>query len=110
MEWIMKYWVEVLFGLLTGGAGLLFRSLFSKIADYNARQDAVEKGVQALLRNSIVQSYNHYVERGSISLHGLESVERMYTEYHNLGGNGTVTKLVEDLREFPVMDKPPTRI
>ena len=29
----------------------------------------------------------------------------MYTEYHNLGGNGTVTKLMEDLRELPVRDK-----
>lgn len=29
----------------------------------------------------------------------------MYTEYHNLGGNGTVTKLMEDLRELPVKDR-----
>lgn len=48
--------------------------------------------------------------RGLITLHGLESVEKMCTMYHNLGGIGTVTKLVEDLREYPIMDKPPTRI
>jgi hypothetical protein len=35
----------------------------------------------------------------------LEAAEKMYTEYHNLGGNGTVTKLMEDLRELPVRDK-----
>ena len=29
----------------------------------------------------------------------------MYDEYHKLGGNGTVTKLMEDLKELPVRDK-----
>ena len=29
----------------------------------------------------------------------------MYAEYHSLGGNGTVSKLVVDLRELPVLDK-----
>ena len=29
----------------------------------------------------------------------------MYNEYHRLGGNGTVTKLMEDLKELPVRDK-----
>lgn len=36
---------------------------------------------------------------------GLEAAEKMYTEYHNLGGNGTVIKLMEDLRKLPVRDK-----
>lgn len=26
-------------------------------------------------------------------------------KYHRLGGNGTVTKLMEDLKELPVRDK-----
>jgi len=29
----------------------------------------------------------------------------MYDEYHKLGGNGTVSKLMEDLKELPVRDK-----
>lgn len=69
------------------------------------RQQAIELGIQALLRDRVVQAYYHYIERGWITLHGLEAAEKMYTEYHNLGGNGTVTKLMEDLRELPVRDK-----
>ena len=65
----------------------------------------IELGIQALLRDRVVQAYYHYIERGWITLHGLEAAEKMYTEYHNLGGNGTVTKLMEDLRELPVRDK-----
>lgn len=48
---------------------------------------------------------SHYYERGWISLHGLEAAQKMYDEYHRLGGNGTVTKLMEDLKELPVRDK-----
>lgn len=69
------------------------------------RQKAIELGIHALLRDRVVQAYYHYTERGWITLHGLEAAEKMYTEYHNLGGNGTVTKLMEDLRELPVKDR-----
>ena len=67
---------------------------------------AIELGIQALLRDRVVQAYYHYTERGWITLRGLEAAEKMYTEYHNLGGNGTVTKkLMEDLRELPVKEQ-----
>lgn len=70
----------------------------------DARQQAAEQGICALLRDRIVQAYYHYAERGWITLHGLENVEALYQEYHALGGNGTVTKLVEDLRALDVRD------
>ena len=66
---------------------------------------ALKMGMQAMMRDRIVQAYYHYIERGWITLHGLENVEKLYAEYHKLGGNGTVTKLVEDLRELPVKEK-----
>ena len=70
-----------------------------------AGKQATERGIQALLRDRIVQAYYHYSERNWITLHGLENVEALYREYHALGGNGTVTKLVEALRELEVRDK-----
>ena len=51
-----------------------------------------------------LQAYYHYSERKWITLHGLENVNALYKEYHALGGNGAVTKLVEDLRELEVRD------
>lgn len=75
-----------------------------KYKQADARQKAVELGVQALLRDRIVQSYYHYEERGWITLHGLENVNAMYKEYHALGGNGTVTALVNTIHELEVRD------
>lgn len=67
-----------------------------------ARRRSFESGIQALLRDRIVQAYYHYYERNWITLHGLENVEALYEQYHALGGNGPVTKLVEDLRKMEV--------
>ncbi|BAK99051.1 hypothetical protein OBV_18530 [Oscillibacter valericigenes Sjm18-20] len=68
------------------------------------KQCATELGIQALLRDRILRAYYHYQERGTITLHGLDNVNKLYEQYHNLGGNGTVTKLVNDLREMEVVD------
>ncbi|MGE4549629.1 MAG: hypothetical protein AB7C89_08790 [Intestinibacillus sp.] len=100
----INYWVQALFGVMAIGIGTLFRWLIGRFKDNDRRQDAMEKGIQALLRDRIVQAYYHYAERGWITLHGLEAIDKMYTEYHNLGGNGTVTKLWLDLHKLEVRD------
>ena len=105
LEVIAKYWVEWACGLVATALLYGFRQLHKRQTKADERQRAVEKGVQALLRDRILQAYYHYSEHGWITLHGLENVESMYQEYHNLGGNGTVTKLLHDLRELEVRDK-----
>lgn len=52
----------------------------------------------------LLNGYYHYEERGWITLHGLENVNAMYKEYHALGGNGTVTALVNTIHELEVRD------
>lgn len=61
---------------------------------------AVDNGVLALLRDRIIERYNHYMEKEYIPIYGMENVLDMYEAYHALGGNGTVTKLIEALRKL----------
>ena len=105
VEWLAKYWLEALFSGILTGLSFIVKMMWNRQKQEDCRQKAIELGIQALLRNRVVQAYYHYTERGWITLHGLEAAEKMYTEYHNLGGNGTVTKLMEDLRELPVKDR-----
>jgi hypothetical protein len=103
-EIIWKYWIQWACGL---GAAVLcagWKALYRRQKQTDLRQQATEQGIRALLRDRIVQAYYHYAERGWITLHGLENVETLYREYHALGGNGTVTKLVEALRALEVRD------
>ncbi len=100
-DFIIKYWMQVLFGIASGGLGVAYKALSKRLHD----QKALKEGTQSLLRSEIIRCYDMYIDRGHISIHGLESVLAMYDAYHKLGGNGTVTKLVDELRELPVKTK-----
>ena len=103
LETLRSYW-SIISTIIAVVAVPAIGCLYKKYKQADARQKAVELGVQALLRDRIVQSYYHYEERGWITLHGLENVNAMYKEYHALGGNGTVTSLVNSIRELDVRD------
>lgn len=103
LETLRSYW-SIISTIITVVAVPAVGHLYKKYKQADARQKAVELGVQALLRDRIVQSYYHYEERGWITLHGLENVNAMYKQYHALGGNGTVTALVNTIHELEVRD------
>jgi hypothetical protein len=56
---------------------------------------------QALLRDKMIQMYNHYMERGGMPIYARESLDKMYQQYHKLGGNGAIEPLVEKLYSLP---------
>jgi hypothetical protein len=94
IEFITKYWIEVLFGgittVLSGGGLYIFRQF-----------KALKLGVQAILRDRIIDQYNKYMDRDYIPIYAMENVTAMYKEYHALGGNGTITELYKQLLELP---------
>ncbi len=96
-DFIVQYWLQILFGLVC--SGMLY--ILKKIYALRKRQKAVEQGVQALLRNELIRRYREYEEKGEISIIDMENIEHMFKEYRNLGGNGTVAKMYEDLLELP---------
>lgn len=72
-----------------------------KQREQDIKQNAVEKGVQALLRSEIIRMYNKCSELGRFPIYERENLEHLYAEYKALGGNGVVEGLVEDLNELP---------
>lgn len=97
IDFVLRYWVEFLFGVVAGGLTVVCHRLSARVK----KQDAVGLGVQALLRDRIIQAYNHYQEKEYCPIYGLENVQGMYVQYHALGGNGTITELVERLKDMP---------
>lgn len=100
-----KWWITWVLGLIGTGIIAGFRVLYKRQKAADQRQTALESGMQAILRDRILTSYYHYHDKGNITLHGLENVEAMYRSYHDLGGNGTMTHLVEVMRELEVIDE-----
>lgn len=70
IEFIVKYWIEFLFGLIISGMGVMAKLMYNQ----HLKNKAIGKGVEALLRNGIVQTYNS----------GLRKVTVLYTPVRTL--------------------------
>ena len=81
------------------GAGIGFLS--SKLKKNKTKEKAIEEGVQALLRNELVKEYREYKIKGELSIIDKKNIEAMFEQYENLGGNGTVKHLIEELLRLP---------
>ena len=97
-DWIVKYWLETLFGAVVLVLGALYKRLAMKFKKQLSDQKALKNGMLALLRSEIIRCHDKYMQRGWIPIYALESVLALYCSYNTLGGNGTVTKLVEDIK------------
>ena len=81
------------------GAGIGFLS--SKLKKDKAKEKAIEEGVQALLRNELVREYREYKIKGELTIIDRDNIKAMFTQYKNLGGNGTVKELTEEILKLP---------
>ena len=95
-DFIVKYWLEVIFGGIVAALSVGYKKLSAR----QKRQGLIENAMQALLRDRIIETYTHYREKSKCPIYALENVHALYDNYHALGGNGTVTKLVEELEDM----------
>lgn len=101
LEFIRLHWVEFLFSGVSTILAVLYRDVRKRLKAEHDKNTAIAEGVQSLLRESIVQNYNEYHDKGYCPIYAKESIKRVYKAYHNLGGNDVATKLYEKLLEMP---------
>ena len=85
-------------------------------ADIEAKQEEIRKqnelldsqnratmlGVQALLRDRLLQAFKHYIEQGFAGYADRENVKNMYDQYEALGPNSVMSDLYEQFKELPM--------
>lgn len=101
LQYIADNWVEWLFVAISAFLGYCYRQLSKRQKDEAKKNQALQDGMQALLRDRIIQSYNHYHDKGYCPIYGKENVKRMYDAYHILGGNDIATGLKDKLLDMP---------
>ena len=89
--------------LLTGVGGVCGWLLKSHRKE-EARDRAMEMGLRTLLRAELLEIHAKYVPLGHIPVAVMEEADRVYQAYHSLGGNGTGTKIYEELKALPTVD------
>lgn len=75
--------------------------IFALYRQKKKENDALKAGLQALLRDRIIQAYNHYVQdKGWIPIYAKESIDACYKSYEALGDNGVIDNLMEQINEL----------
>lgn len=65
---------------------------------------AVKKGIQALLRDRLVQGYKFYSHQGYADVDDRSNMENVYVQYHALGANGVMDDLRVKFLALPIED------
>lgn len=97
----VDHWVRWLLGGMTAALGWLWK----RVQKWSKVNKSLQGGSRALLRDRIIQAYNHYMEKGFCPIYAKENISEMFKEYKNLGGNGVVADLIEKLMDLPTDKK-----
>ena len=97
-EFLIKYGVQLLFTIVSAA----LTAVFGIMKNLRKRTKALESGTRCLLRADIIRSHDKYVQQEYCPIYAKESLEHSYNAYHDLGGNGVVTGLMDDIRDLPV--------
>lgn len=70
------------------------------LKDQKKERDANSRGTMLLLRVQLIEYHDKYTELGEIPSYAYQNFCEMYEAYHDLGGNGMVTKMYEEIHEL----------
>lgn len=101
IDLIVRYWVEWALGIIATVLIALYRRIALRMKAEQSKNEAIQDGMRALLRDRIIILHDKYMERGTCPVHGRDTITDMYNCYHALGGNGTVTALKEEVMHLP---------
>lgn len=97
LQWFLSHIVEFLLTAFCGGLVVYVKGL-------HKHYTAIEEGIQALLRESIFNSYRYYKGKGYCELEERSALKKAYQAYHDLGGNDVATDLYNRILKLPTED------
>ena len=101
-DFIAKYWLECAFGLITAGIVIVPKRISTKLEAERKRNEAIENGVKDILRIQILDTYDRCKQDGVISVARKDAIDSAYASYHALGGNGTITRVHEEIMAMDI--------
>ena len=107
-DFIVKYWVEVLFGIITASLSAAYAHLSKKFKAERAKNQAIEDGLRGILRIQILDTYDKCVANGRlITVSRKDAVVSIYQSYVALGDeehpDDTIKGLYEELIHMTVV-------
>ncbi len=96
---------ELLFQTYTIVLPILLGYIVWLLKNQKKDRDANSKGTMLLLRVQLIEYHDKYMRLGSIPSYAYENFCEMYNAYHELGGNGMITKMMHEIEELHLREK-----
>ena len=100
-EMVFDIFKQVLIVTMPAFAGYVVWALQSQ----KKRKKADSKGIMLLLRQELEWQHDKWTAKGEIPRYALSNFDEIYECYHDLGGNGTATKMYEDIHALPLFNE-----
>lgn len=98
-DFIVKYWLECLFGIIVTALATAYGSLVKKFKAERAKNAAIENGLRGILRIQILDTYDKCVADGEkITVSRKDALVSIYQSYVALG-NGQNDDTIKELYE-----------
>lgn len=105
LNYIQLHWVDWVFAAAVALLSWGYRKIQISLKEEQKKNEAISNGVQALLRESIVSSYNKYSEKGFMPIYAKDSLKKAYTAYAALGGNDVASELYRKMLTMKESDE-----
>ena len=91
---------DLLFQTYTIALPIILGYIVWLLKNQKKTRDANSKVTMLLLKVQLIEYHDKYMALGSIPSYAYENFCEMYDAYHELGGNGMVTHMFEEIKEL----------
>ncbi|MDQ9823522.1 hypothetical protein RFZ44_09235, partial [Acinetobacter sp. 163] len=75
------------------------------LKDQKKERDANSRGTMLLLRVQLIEYHDKYMKLGYIPSYAYDNFDEMYKSYRDLGGNGMIVKMYEEIHDLHLKRK-----
>lgn len=103
-EILIPYIFQGIMAIVTAILTRAYTNMAKHLKEKDEETEAVKQGVRAILHMELYTESQRLMERGCVTTEDLRNVDRIYENYHKLGGNGTGTTLYKRILQLPLYD------
>ncbi|MDR1914407.1 MAG: hypothetical protein LBQ68_08020 [Clostridiales bacterium] len=98
---IQEYIIDIALTILTSLLLGYIIHMKSQVKQTKKEYGAVKNGLKELLRAQIIRMYETAHEHNYCPIYILETINSLYEQYKELGGNGTIAELIKRMHDLP---------
>ena len=106
-DFIVKYWLEVVFGAIVATLSAAYAHLSKKFKTEKKKNQAIESGLRGILRIQILDTYDKCIsEQNTISVSRKDAIVSIYQIYVALGNgheDDTIKNLYNEIMQMHIV-------